>query len=153
MHFSVEILSCFHDLIHNSVFITGRSNKPTSSNKDQYDLVSFKPKGQPEAQITFNKQDNNEYYEGSWDDESYPQEDTTADYGAADYGEADYGEADYGEADYGAADYNHDEYDEYGQMVVPKGLTLQRHFVSETELDDTILNMAEEDGYDDGYDE
>ncbi|XP_063694048.1 uncharacterized protein LOC134825773 [Bolinopsis microptera] len=105
----------------------GRSNEPTSSNKEQYDLVSFKPKGhgQPEAQITFNKKDNNQYYDGSWDDESYPQDDTTA--------------------DYGAADYNHDEYDEYGQMVVPKGLTLQRHFVNETELDDTILNMAEEE--------
>ncbi|XP_063688111.1 dentin sialophosphoprotein-like [Bolinopsis microptera] len=105
----------------------GRSNEPTSSNKEQYDLVSFKPKGhgQHEAQITFNKKDNNQYYDGSWDDESYPQDDTTA--------------------DYGAADYNHDEYDEYGQMVVPKGLTLQRHFVNETELDDTILNMAEEE--------
>ena len=41
-------------------------------------------------------------------------------------------------------EYENVEYDEYGQIIAPKGLNLRRHFVSEIELDDTILNMAED---------
>ena len=41
-------------------------------------------------------------------------------------------------------DYDNAEYDEFGQMITPNGLSLRRHFKSETELDDTILNMYDD---------
>ncbi|KAL5250855.1 hypothetical protein ACHWQZ_G016559 [Mnemiopsis leidyi] len=43
-----------------------------------------------------------------------------------------------------APNYDNAEYDEFGHLITPKGLSLRRHFASEMQLDDTILNMCDD---------
>ena len=116
-----QFLSCFTgcSVISFSVitflFIPGRQ-VAASSNVDQYDyeMVSFNKSGKETNQTRSNP--------------------------AAVQPNANYNQT----TSPGKLDYDNVEYDEFGQMITPNGLSLRRHFKSETELDDTILNMYDD---------